>query len=146
MKITVYNRDTIESEVFKKNGDYVLISISCPNDRASLPFDKYRKAVLYLEFSDVDQDIQNMNLKLFSKTDAQLILEFFNTYKNKYSNLIVHCDAGISRSPAVAAALAKIQDNYDNEYFEQYLPNRRVYSILLAEYFNGGNKNVKNGN
>jgi predicted protein tyrosine phosphatase len=44
----------------------------------------------------------------------------------------VHCDAGVSRSPAVAAALARVLKGDDAEYFAgRYRPNTRVYRMLL---------------
>ena len=37
---------------------------------------------------------------------------------------------------AVAAALTKIDGGRDDTYFKRYIPNRRVYSLILAEYYN----------
>ena len=44
----------------------------------------------------------------------------------------MHCDAGKSRSPAVAAALARVLDGDDAHFFGgRYTPNMRVYRTLL---------------
>jgi hypothetical protein len=41
---------------------------------------------------------------------------------------------GYSRSPGVAAALARILGDDDAMFFEQYLPNARVYRTLLETF------------
>lgn len=45
--------------------------------------------------------------------------------------IILHCDAGVSRSPGVAAALSKSLLGDDAEFFRRYRPNMRVYRTLL---------------
>jgi predicted protein tyrosine phosphatase len=49
----------------------------------------------------------------------------------EFENFIVHCDAGHSRSPAVAAAISKAFGEDDSMYFKRYRPNMRVYRNLL---------------
>jgi hypothetical protein len=53
-----------------------------------------------------------------------------NKVWDKIDLLMVHCLAGISRSAAVAAAIAKVKYNDDSLYFTRYKPNISVYSIL----------------
>lgn len=55
--------------------------------------------------------------------------------KQSLEQIIVHCDAGYSRSPAVAAALAKALGMSDEVYFSsgQYCPNRHVYRMMMNE-------------
>lgn len=50
------------------------------------------------------------------------------------------CDAGYSRSPAVAAAIAKAFGVDDEEYFSggRYCPNRHVYRTTLNEFAERG--------
>ena len=45
--------------------------------------------------------------------------------------IIVNCEAGISRSAGVAAALANIINEDDSRYFKEYLPNMLVYRKIL---------------
>ena len=53
-------------------------------------------------------------------------------HRAKVERSIVHCDAGKSRSPGVAAALARVLDGDDASYFGgRYTPNARVYRTLL---------------
>ena len=44
--------------------------------------------------------------------------------------LIIHCAAGVSRSPAVAAAISKYLFGNDGDFFETQLPNKYVYDIM----------------
>ena len=51
------------------------------------------------------------------------------------SYVIVHCDAGISRSSGVAAAILKAKTGDDSQIFNspKYRPNMRCYRIILDE-------------
>lgn len=53
-------------------------------------------------------------LKPMSDEDAGCIVDAFLQYVDGVSQIIVHCDAGYSRSPAVAAALAKALGEAEN--------------------------------
>jgi len=139
MFFKVINRDEAESI----NGiplvdPYVMISISCPKDPANIPNRESCKDILRLEFDDVDVSVHltgDRKIQYFNQEYAREILSFYRKYKDNIKYMIIHCDAGISRSPAVAAALSKIESGYDNDWFERYLPNRRVYSLLLSEFY-----------
>lgn len=126
LNIIVCNRDKAESHKF--HFPHLLISISAPNDKPKLPINKNRIAILSLEFHDLDKPYKDY--KLFSEEDAYKIFEFLKQNK-EIRDIVVHCDAGISRSPAVAAALAKIFNGDDSEYFKEYLPNMLVYKMML---------------
>lgn len=77
-----------------------------------------------------------MDLRLFSREHAKLILDFVETYKDKIELIVVNCEEGRSRSPAIAGALAVILNGIgsDNYFFNRYLPNSLVYKIILLEY------------
>ena len=49
--------------------------------------------------------------------------------------VVLHCDAGMSRSPGLAAALSKVLVGDDTEFFKRYRPNMRVYRTLLERYY-----------
>lgn len=66
----------------------------------------------------------------FTTEQAKQIWAFVNKVWDKIDLLMVHCLAGISRSAAVAAAIAKVKYNDDSLYFTRYRPNLSVYSIL----------------
>lgn len=126
LNLTVCNRDKVESHNFRF--PHLLISISAPNDKPKLPINKNRIDILSLEFHDLDEPYKDY--KIFSKEDAYSIFEFLKQNKN-IRDIVIHCDAGVSRSPAIAAALAKIFNDDDSEYFKEYLPNMLVYKTMM---------------
>ncbi len=116
------------AESHKFQFPHLMISIFSPNDKPKLPINKNRIATLSLGFHDLDKKYNDY--KIFSKKDAYSIFEFLKQNKST-KNIVIHCDAGIARSPAIAAALAKIFNFDDLKYFKKYLPNRLVYRTML---------------
>jgi len=126
--------------------DSAIISISTPNiDYFYLkvePTDENRVvAILNLEFMDADRPGDNdvygnptTISDLMSDKDAKTVVDFVETYKDK--RILVHCDAGISRSSAVAAAILKHYTGDDSMIFDSrwYNPNRWVYRKVLEAF------------
>jgi predicted protein tyrosine phosphatase len=88
-----------------------------------------------VQFDDIDSSETVNGETPMSESDAKTIVDAFMKYKDRVEQIIVHCDAGYSRSPAVAAALAKALDMSDEVYFSsgQYCPNRHVYRMMMNE-------------
>ena len=126
LNLTVCNRDKAESHNFRF--PHLMISISAPNDKPKPSISKNRIATLSLEFHDLDKPYKDY--KLFSEEDAYSIFEFLKQNK-EIRDVVIHCDAGISRSPAIAAALTKIFNGDDSKYFKEYLPNMLAYKIMI---------------
>ena len=99
----------------------------------------HQVARLDLEFNDIDATNKPRlaeigDIKLFTIDDAQSILRLFEITKPCINLIIINCEAGISRSSAIAAALTRIMGNSDAEYFDlsgPYCPNRFVYKMML---------------
>ena len=107
-----------------------IISISCPFDPANLNIKWAPSQILRLEFNDIDEDelMTHLGLKLFSPVDAKQIIDFAEHQKNKIETLFVHCDAGISRSGAVAKFLS---EKYNLPFPTSYmLYNKFIYRVL----------------
>ncbi len=69
---------------------------------------------------------------LFSAEQAAEIWSFVRAHRDDVERIVVHCDAGMSRSPAVAAALSRALTGDDSDFFGgRYRPNMRVYRLLL---------------
>lgn len=68
---------------------------------------------------------------MFTEEHAEQILDFVDGIWDKVETLMLHCYAGYSRSPAVAAALSKIYYNNDTHFFNSYSPNKMVYNTIL---------------
>lgn len=119
---------------------HILISISEPNwEPPQLKEQRSRIATLSVYFYDCEEVIGN--IYPIKDEHAKDIADFVKMYKSfktcttddEFVNLliVVHCRAGMSRSPAVAAAIAKYYDNDDKYFFENYIPNPLVYSKVL---------------
>jgi predicted protein tyrosine phosphatase len=88
------------------------------------------EGVLQLLFADIDEP--RGEYVLFDENHAEQILNFVKQMDlAKVNTLIVHCKAGYSRSPAVAAALSEIYDQKSDAFFQYCRPNMHVYKLLL---------------
>ena len=128
----------------------VIISISDPNmDYSSGPFitpENHIEAILPLCFCDADRpgtDVygnETDGSDLMSDDDARKVALFVRGRMT--DRIIVHCDAGISRSGGVAAAIAKWMLNDDSEFFYsgQYRPNMWCYRKTLTALCKLGSK------
>lgn len=121
----------------------LIISISSTDDQIPLILksgeNKMVAHVEFLMFDDIDTSESVGGLKPMSENDARRIVDTFLHYSDTASQIIVHCDAGYSRSPAVAAALTKALVESDDQYFGHgYCPNMHVYNNVLKELASRG--------
>ena len=70
----------------------------------------------------------------FTPALAADILDFVASVWGQIGVLLIHCDVGLSRSPAVAAALSRIHYREDGPWFELDFPNRLVYEVLVETH------------
>lgn len=116
----------------------LIISISSADDKLPLIMNEADneniRHIEYLQFDDIDTAECVHGLKPMSDEDAGCIVDAFLQYVDGVSQIIVHCDAEYSRSPAVAAALAKALGESDEEFFgHDYCINNHVYTTLLKQ-------------
>ena len=135
MKIMVMNRKEVVD--FCKHphlAQFIIISISTPHvEYSEFPFCTATNNVIDIcevQFFDLDNTYP-IKKGLMEFKDAKKIAEFVSYYKDKI--IIVHCDAGQSRSAGVAAALSKYYNNDDSEYFDnpRLTPNMWCYKLML---------------
>ena len=129
-------------------------------DKVKLPLSKRTLGVLHMEFHDIDRgphwdddatatpevlEYRASEKKrwkdriaylgedvLFNPKMAAELVGFVRAERPEpVERIIVHCDAGLSRSPAVAAALSRVLDGDDDAYFKRYRPNMKVYRGIL---------------
>ncbi len=87
--------------------------------------------ILHLKFYDIDRD--QGDWKTISDEQAEILVEWLEGLKDKINGVLAHCEAGISRSAAVAIF---IRDVYQAELKRPApLYNRGVYTKLLETYF-----------
>lgn len=128
----VYSRGAIE-RITPHEAPHVIISITTTaEETARLPICPFTAGVLRLCFADADRVSSAVpQAALFSEGHAAQIWSFVTAHAGAIERIIVHCDAGLSRSPAVAAAIAKALGEDDSEFFRRYRPNAHVYRMLL---------------
>lgn len=114
--------------------NHILISISDPDRKVNIPSVPHCKARLDLRFHDIQTAVDE-KLTSFDASMADEILEFVNENINLADAIVVNCQAGISRSVAVASALSKILNHTDDQIFSHGLPNMLVYTTILDSYF-----------
>ena len=78
-----------------------------------------------------DTEFKREDVKCVTTEDAAEILDFVDKVWDKVEYLMVHCLAGMSRSPGVAAAVARLKYGNDDFYFKNYMPNTMVYRTIL---------------
>lgn len=128
MHIFVKSRDNIEEALEKDPeiiNEYNIISIYSWYCESPIKEDRYN--ILKLEFDDItERELQQYpkGYKLFSEADAERIKDFADSRLDPEKKLIVHCDAGISRSGAVGFCL----NDYLNNYIESHY--RHLASFL----------------
>jgi len=88
---------------------------------------------LFLAFHDAEPT-ENLALppeiRPMSPDDAEEIWNFVLRHKPHVGTIVCHCEQGMSRSPAVAAALAKALGEDSAVFFAEYQPNMFVYNLI----------------
>lgn len=127
----------------KQEIDTIMISISTPNKKYKIaPFcsnENKVKDILRLTFSDVDRDRDNEIAMKYR--DGVAIANFLKNNK-EINHIIVHCDAGTSRSAGVAGAILRYFNRDDNQIFNngRYIPNMNCYRVTLEGLVNEFNE------
>ena len=85
-----------------------------------------------LKFDDVEYGKMNC----ITEYDAQKIVSFVTESAINADKLIVHCEAGVSRSAGVAGAIMKALYDNDWEVFSnpRYIPNMTCYRMVLSAF------------
>lgn len=138
--LLVLGREDVQSVV--PSDPYIVISITDPDrEIAELAESPLRKAVLRLSFDDVAGVTNPILLPFVSPRDipmspehAEQLLAFIQENRTAARLIVCHCEMGVSRSAAVAAALSQILNQDDTFFFTNYLPNRWVYNLLLEQW------------
>ena len=125
------SRDTYRNTLDNKK--IIIISITTPGDKInSFASRSNILDILRLSFDDIGcRDAEGIPM---SDKDASMVAMFINKWKDKsVDELWVHCDAGISRSSGVAAAIMKYLTGSDEEIFNnpRYIPNSICYNKTL---------------
>lgn len=89
------------------------------------------KDILRLSFHDTNTELPNVIL--ISGSDGELINKFVMVNYRQIQHLVVHCSAGLSRSPGVLVALEEIYNGRDVSK-EYPLYNKLVYRTVIRAF------------
>ena len=138
--------------LFRKNtsqgSDYVIVSITDEKDLEKIPIrfhpTKNLVGVLHLPFIDIPPSMidttktvyeqYELDNNAFSKELACSLIEFIDKYKEEYPNIniLVHCEAGVSRSQAIGAFLeVYLSQDYSNLHERLHDWNLEYFKICL---------------
>ncbi len=141
MKFIVASRDDIEQGIIVRT-PYLIVSISDPEKpRARIPERAGLRGVLHVQFHDavpVEGEILPPHIVLMTREHAEEIWQFVAQHQDQVGTIVVHCEQGMSRSPAVAAALAGRLEGDSDRFLIEYQPNEHVYDIMLSAAPDGG--------
>lgn len=94
-----------------------------------------RHSVLKIAFNDIETESHYPDEVLFTEDDAKKILFFVEENYDQVELFLVHCFAGVGRSPAIAAALSKIYLGDDSAFHENYPHlNKFIYQKMLETH------------
>lgn len=145
MRIKVFDRKrAVEQSRVDFAEDKIIISISTPGEEFPEFYEQNYSIldILFLSFYDIEDENEIRSVatdgQIFNDDMAAQIAEFvrFWSKKNDNVNIWVHCDAGVSRSAGVAAALQKYFYGDDSMYFSndgKYFPNMLCYTKTLEK-------------
>lgn len=134
MLIKVLDRETVERG-FVMREPYLLISIRDPG-KARV---RYRRTpmcvgVLELAFHDAEPTAgfkPNRPMTYMTEQDAEAVWHFVREHEGKFRAIVVHCEQGMSRSPAVAAGLSEALSLDSKRFWRDYQPNDFVYNHII---------------
>jgi predicted protein tyrosine phosphatase len=130
VEFVVASRQEIERGVVVRT-PYAVISISDPEKRRP----RIRKPILFrgalfLKFHDAEVQA-HPGIVLMTARQARRIWRFVTGLPDDVATIVVHCEQGASRSPAVAAAVCRALGGDDSRFFQEYVPNRYVFNLVL---------------
>lgn len=132
--ISIQITSLVEAEQYvPKPGRHELaIAINSPDSRTSVLHKDFEE-IIRATFFDIDVAYEeyptvftrDMATRIINKTCA-----FVEKHVGHPIHILVHCEAGVSRSAAVAAALSKYFLGHTGNIFKVKCPNSRVYRIM----------------
>ena len=112
---------------------YIAISITNPGlPVAEVAVSPHCRGILRLQFHDIGDYGQPLQGKqVMTEEDGRRVIDFLREHSDLVRLIVCQCEAGVSRSAAVAAAVCRILGTDDRHFFAGYAPNRWVYRTIL---------------
>jgi predicted protein tyrosine phosphatase len=144
MDFIVTDRQTIEDGIVVRT-PYIVISISDPGrPPARLRRPPAFVDAFFLAFHDAEPSsgmILPKGIRLMSRRNAEQIWHFVQKHRDRVGTIVCHCEQGMSRSPAVALALAERLDGDTEAILAEGQPNQYVHCLMreAIAYLEGEN-------
>jgi protein-tyrosine phosphatase len=139
MIVEVMSRNKATEFSFEAHNKRIAVISISDTDKESPEFSDDSKNGIFqrlrLHFDDVEIDDENC----ITDEQASEISDFVFKVRDEADKIVVHCEAGISRSAGVAAAIMKYLNGDDWGVFDnpRYCPNNTCYrKVLNALYEN----------
>lgn len=130
MDFLIWDRASVESLTLDRS--HLLVSIKDPH--RDLPaFSTDPKRIRTIQYDFYDEDNESLQRQPIQQCQAQSVVENVNAIKETIDLIVVHREAGLCRSAAVGAALSKWLNGTDELFFKYYMPNMKVYRMVLEE-------------
>ena len=120
--------------------NYIIISISSIDTEEHVLFSPNNKCkgVIRLKFNDLERDYGD-KIRAPRQGDFSGLKMFIDDFveRGNIEDIIVHCEAGISRSSALGAVIAQYLglDEFNLIWNnDKYIPNERVYRLASNEF------------
>lgn len=115
---------------------YVIIALIDPYTEAHYqwaPLNHLDTKTIWINDIDDPKFAKEHKYKIMNENQANQIIDFVEEYKDIVDFFLVHCSAGVCRSPGCAAALSTIYNGNAREIFQYplYIPNMHVYRTIL---------------
>lgn len=142
MKYKVLSRSAMKAYSFTVHPEHsMVISIYTPGG-SPLHFHEADRQVSNLDFilpicfNDCELGEEENYGEPITVEQAHNIVNFIKQHLNQVDQIIVHCDAGVSRSAGICAAIAKVLDGDDSQFFNSayYCPNMTCYRRILNAF------------
>jgi len=126
-----------KAKEFECDEPWVCISIDSFDEHPKISGVK-RLGLLQCSFGDIDAPMSPAHGSLFSEDDAHKIWDFVESFweRDDIGTIMVHCQAGISRSAATAAAIENcLNEENPSRFWEgRFHPNMHVFSTLVETF------------
>jgi predicted protein tyrosine phosphatase len=142
-KFVVLSRSLIEE--YTPDDPYIVVSVTDPKlPEAALCDSPHCRGVLRLQFHDTGDYGQPLRDNVvMTDADAQAILAFVGAHGDA-ATIVCQCEAGMSRSAGIAAALSRIAHGDDRWFFANFAPNRWVYRTIIDVHERSQQRHSKN--
>lgn len=129
-KILILPRRDAQQFHYHKPWACISISDSYEMFEADIP-EKNRVAILRLNFDDISRE--KPGHKTIDRQQGRKIMAFAEKVWDKVDLLMIHCNAGLCRSPACGKVISeKYQPDFASFFDDLYHPNKLVVETLRA--------------